>query len=227
MIYSAHQPNYFPYLGLFYKIYKSDTFVFLDDVQFTKSSGPAHERNIICKDDFKIYIKVPIRYHHGDRINQVKINNKINWKDVHLKKISECYAGTPHYEEIIADVNTIFNNANESLAELNMDIIRLICRKFAFSCTFYKSSDMKIHSTRTDRLIEIGKLLHGDVYYSGIGAKAYMDCKAMIESGIVPVFSDYQTAKYTTRNQLCLPNMSVLDYLFFYGYTIDPLGWSK
>jgi hypothetical protein len=38
MIVSIHQPNYFPWVGYFYKRMKSDIFVFLDDVQFSKNS---------------------------------------------------------------------------------------------------------------------------------------------------------------------------------------------
>ena len=38
-IFSCHQPNFFPWLGFFNKIYESDIFVLLDDVQFQKRSS--------------------------------------------------------------------------------------------------------------------------------------------------------------------------------------------
>ena len=37
MTVSIHQPNFIPWIGYFYKILKSDVFVILDNVQFTKN----------------------------------------------------------------------------------------------------------------------------------------------------------------------------------------------
>ena len=42
---AIHQPDYIPYLGFFYKMYKSDLFIYLDDAQF--SNEAAHNFNKI------------------------------------------------------------------------------------------------------------------------------------------------------------------------------------
>ncbi len=227
MIFSAHQPNYFPYLGLFYKIYKSDYFVFLDDVQFSKSSGPAHERNIISKEDEVYYIKVAINYRFLDKINEVKINYSADWINDNLKKIKYCYEDAPYYKNIIEDIRGVFAEKYDNLAELNIALIKLITDKANIKCKLFRSSQFGIRSSKTDRLIELGLELNCNEYYSGTGAKVYMDCPAMMENGIIVTFSDYKIAKYYKNKELCNPNMSVLDYIFYYGYDFSHLGWEK
>ena len=227
MIFSAHQPNYFPYLGLFYKIYKSDYFVFLDDVQFTKSSGPAHDRNILFDGNKIMYLKVPIKYHFKDKINEVKINNSIDWVNNHISKMSACYSKAPFFETVMNEIRPLLSFEYSNLAELNIAIIKHICNRSGIGGTFVKSSSYNCQRTKTDRLIELGKNLGCDVYYSGNGAKGYMNCEKMENEGIKVVFSDYIAAAYTTNGILCKANMSVLDFLFYYGYDFSVLGWEK
>lgn len=62
MICSIHQPDFLPYLGYFYKMSRSDVFVFLNDAQYSKADH--HEYNEIVKPDgTRVRIKVPIQYH--------------------------------------------------------------------------------------------------------------------------------------------------------------------
>lgn len=227
MIYSAHQPNYFPYLGLFYKIYKSDYFIFLDDVQFTKSTGPSHERNIISRNNKILYIKVPIKYNFKDRINEVTINYSLDWVKEHLFKIEQCYYDAPFFENIMKDLYAALTVRYHNLAEMNIVLIQDICSKGDIQCEFLKSSDLDIQTKKTQRLIEIGKKIGGSEYYSGIGARAYMNCDEMNQQGIKVTFSDYSTAHYLKGSQECIPNMSVLDYIFYWGYNFSTLGWEK
>lgn len=227
MIFSAHQPNYFPYLGLFYKIYKSQYFVFLDDVQFTKSSGPAHDRNIISDGVKTYYIKIPIKYRFRDKINEVKINYSSDWREEHLLKIYNCYHDAPFFEQVYQDLKSLLSKEYTNLSDLNIELIKHICEKTDIKCKFYKSSEFNIKSTKTQRLIELGKVLKCDKYYSGTGAKVYMDCEAMKSNDIDVIFSDYETAVYFKNGVKCFPNMSVLDYLFYWGYDFSLLGWDN
>lgn len=37
LVLASHQPDFFPYMGYFYKMFQSDVFVFSDNVQYSKT----------------------------------------------------------------------------------------------------------------------------------------------------------------------------------------------
>ena len=65
-----HQPDYIPWLGLFYKMYLSDVFIHLDDAQY--SNEAAHNFNTIKTANGPLRLKFPVEQHMGDLINQVR-----------------------------------------------------------------------------------------------------------------------------------------------------------
>ena len=55
----GHQPQYFPYIGIFNKILKSDIFLFVDSTKFV--SKVWHNRTIIKdKKDKVFYLTIPV-----------------------------------------------------------------------------------------------------------------------------------------------------------------------
>jgi hypothetical protein len=84
-IIAIHQPNYIPWLGYFYKIYQSDIFVFLDDVQY--SNKGMHDFHYIKNPQGRFRLKIPVKVNFGDSISEVKLNNAIKWKENHLQQI--------------------------------------------------------------------------------------------------------------------------------------------
>ena len=90
MILTIHQPNYFPYPGLFHKLALSDVFVIMDDVQFQLDI--TNRNKIISKNEEWERITVPIKKNQTHKnIMDVEINNDLPWGDYTFKKISEAY----------------------------------------------------------------------------------------------------------------------------------------
>lgn len=227
IVYAAHQPNYLPYLGLFYKICQSDTFVFLDDVQFTKSSGPAHERNVISHKGVCRYIKVPIVKRFGDPINNVRINYEVDWPARDISSMEVCYKSAAHFEEVAEFLFPRLETRYSNLAEMNATLIKDICLRSGIERVFLSSSDFDVASTGTKRLIEIGKLLGACEYYSGTGAKAYLDERAFGEASIKLTYSDYRPDNNGGQSPVSPMHLSVVDFLFRYGFDFSTLGWAR
>src|SRR6267378_479446 len=91
MIVSIHQPAYLPWLGYFDRIATSDTFIFLDNVQFEKNSFT--NRNRIKTATGSLWLTVPVqtRGHLHKTLLDIEIDSRQDWKRKHLRSIEQNY----------------------------------------------------------------------------------------------------------------------------------------
>jgi hypothetical protein len=217
MIISIHQPDYIPYLGYFYKIFKSEFFVILDDVQF--SNDNMHHWNRIKTPQGEFRLKIPVAYSFGDKINQVSTKDELNWKEKHLKTIKMNYSRAEYFNEIYPLFQELLLKEYSNLAEMNIAINEFICNGFGFATKFVRSSDLNITTSKEDKVIDICLALGGTTYLSGNGAKAYQINEHFEKKGILLNYTDYFIFEYNQLWNNFLPNLSILDYIFNCGLT--------
>ncbi len=213
---SIHQPCYIPYLGIFYKIWQSDEFVFLDDVQY--SNGYVFDWNRIKTPQGECRLKVPTARIFGQKLTEVVPKDFLNWKDKHLKTIRMSYKKAPHFSEVFSDFSDCILSEYGSLAELNMATMELLIDKFGWKIPIRKSSDIGLKVMGEARVIEIVRRVGGDTYLSGIGGRDYQDERHFADAHIKLLYSDFRPLEYRQRWGDFLPNLSVLDYCMNEGY---------
>lgn len=219
MIVSIHQPNYLTYLGVFYKMARSDAFIFFDDAQY--SNEGMHNWNRIKTSQGEMRLKVPVEQHLGDLINEVHTRNELWWKEKHLKALKMNYAKAPHFDEVYSLMRQIlYETADTNLASLNVRIITTFARKFRLNCEFYLSSSLDVEGAREEKVIALTKAVGGTVYYSGSGAAVYQDPQHFSEHGIDLVYTDYHPVEYKQMWPKIgfIPNLSVIDYVMNCGF---------
>ena len=96
---AIHQPNYIPWLGFFYKILNCDTFVILDNVQYTKDS--IQNRNKIKSSKGELLLTVPVltKGKFAQITNEVLINNNDNWRKKHWAGIYQNYVKAVYFDD--------------------------------------------------------------------------------------------------------------------------------
>lgn len=219
MIVSIHQPDYIPYLGLFYKMSRSDVFVFLDDAQY--SNDNVHNWNRIKTPQGECRLTVPVEQHLGDLINHVRTRDELKWKEKHLKCIEMNYARARHFGEIFPKFSELLTAEYSNIADMNVAITTWIAGQFGFKAEIHRTSSMEIGTVREERVIDICVLMHGDEYISGNGARAYQVEEHFTSRGIKLTYTDYHPIEYKQLwMKQCgfLQNMSVLDYIFNCGF---------
>ncbi len=217
MVVSIHQPDYIPWLGFFYKMSQSDVFVYLDDAQY--SNEAAHNFNLIKTSNGEFRLKFPVSYNFGDKINDVRSRDELKWKDKHLKTIEMNYKKTAYFNEVFPVFKDILMIEYPNISEMNIAINNFIAEGFGIlPKKILKSSEMKIETTREERVIDITKFCGGDEYLSGNGARAYQTEEHFLNKGIKLTYIDYKPIFYNQCWKEFLPCMSAIDYIFNCGW---------
>lgn len=227
MILTSHQPNFIPYMGVFYKAFKSDILVLSDDVQFSKKG--MHNWNLIRAKSGEQRITIPVKAHDEPKIYEVLIHDPCRSLPKAGKTLREVYAKTPHYEEGLEIVRIIEGMAEEGLhmADLNIAIIKHVLDRMGIGVkTFRGKEDLNLFGHKDDRILMMCAKTGADVYYSGVGAKVYHEEDRYTENRIKLVYSDYHPVVYRQKYEPFIPNMSCVDYVFNEGYKI-PESWNE
>jgi hypothetical protein len=215
-IIAIHQPNYLPWLGYFYKIYQSDVFVFLDDVQY--SNQGMHNYTYIKTSNGPHRLKYPVHQKFKDKIMDVRSKDLLDWKKKHLDLISQNYRKANFFESVYEDYKMIVSQEYANIVSLNVAIITFFAEKLDLNTQFIISSKLGIDLNRTEKIIEICKALSGNVYYSGTGARAYQNEDDFRNHGIELKYSIFKPFEYPQLWNDFQSNVSALDFFMNCGY---------
>ena len=215
-IIAIHQPNYLPWLGYFYKIYKSDLFVFLDDGQFIDKG--MHNYTYIKTHMGSFRLKIPVQSHFGDSINMVRPRDELGWKEQHLKTLECNYKRAKYFEEVYKDYRDLILREYNDLATLDIELIKFFAGRLGIKARCVNSSVLNIKEKKTPKIIEICKVLGGTIYFSGKGAYDYQDNESYRSSGLELIYSDYEPIEYPQLWDGVQTNVSALDFFMNCGY---------
>lgn len=218
MIAAIHQPNYLPWLGYFYKIASCDVFVFLDNVEYSKEGFI--NRNKIKTPQGAIWLTTGVltKGHHGQLINEVKINNSVPWSVIHRKSISQNYSSAKYFNEYFPSLENIYRETWERLADLNEALIRLMCKMLNIAgIKFVQASELSVPGKSTELLVNICNAVGADTYHSGPSGRNYMDEDLFKKQHIRLEYSNFKHPTYEQLGGDFIPNMSVIDLIFNEG----------
>ena len=219
---SIMQPHFFPWSGYFNLINKCHTFIFLDDVQFSKNSWQVRNKLFINKSIKWITVPTQKSSLKNTKINEKIIDYRSKWKQKMIKTIMQNYSSFPGSE----DINTLMKKFNDdksiNLADLNINLIKFICKKIFINTEMVRSSIFKIEKKRTDKVIEILKLTKSSEYISAIGSKDHLfEDNFKKKINIKLTFNNYQPEDYNNiSKKIGDHNLSIID-------VIANLGWKE
>ena len=183
------QSNYLPWKGYFDIIHDVDTFIFLEDAQYTKEDW--RNRNKIKTPLGIKWITVPVHSSIYQTISQTKIDNSRNWCEDHKKRILHNYSKSNYYDSYKNDIFKIYSKNYDTISELNIYSIQLICRLLDIDVDLKNSEDFNVQGRKDDKIIELCKTIGAKKYITGPAAKAYINENKFEISGIELEYKNY------------------------------------
>lgn len=215
MIVSIHQPAYLPWLGYFDKIRRADTFVFLDNVQFQKSSF--QNRNRIRTKDGWIWLTVPVETKgrlYETPLRDIPINNRIGWRKKHVAALRTNYAKAPYGDRMLERTAPFLARDWNFLADLCFEMLIDHLDALKISTKVAKASDMGDFSqSKSELILEICRRLGATRYLSGLLGRDYLDEASFAAAGIEVIYQDYAHPTYRQAYPGFEPAMGIVDAL--------------
>ena len=213
---AIHQPNFFPWLGYFYKIAKSDVFVILDTVDIEVGTASAiTNRTRIKTTAGEQWITIPIKKGVSKVIKDMSIDNTKRWRETMLKTIFLQYKKSQNFNQFYPIVEELLNYQTDSLSEFNVHIIERMSRYMGLKTKSILASDMRnLSDDRNMRLIDICGQNGCDTYLSGNGGRKYHDEQLFVDNGVSVKYTDFVHPEYKQLHGDFVKGLSVLDYIF-------------
>ncbi|SFV57260.1 hypothetical protein MNB_SV-12-2013 [hydrothermal vent metagenome] len=219
-IVTIHQPDFMPWLGLFVKINKADTFVVLDNV-INKYNAQNWLRRVKLSTKLGSYwLTVTVQKSLKSSfvpINKMKINKNIDYSNA-LETIRRTYAKAEYFNDIYPLVENWFNSEEELLSKRNINFIIDIMNRLEISTEIVYVKSLSCKGKSNELLIEILKSQNADIYLCGDGAGGYQKNEMYLEHGIEVEYNNFKSKEYKQVNTKKFePNLSIIDALMNIG----------
>lgn len=218
---AIHQPNFFPWLGYFEKIARSDVFVFLDHVQLPKTGGGWSNRVRMLVAGEPRWVTAPIRraFHGVAPINEIEWADELPWRSKLLKTLAANYSRAPLFKETMAWLEPLLLLPESNLARYNMAVIRAIAGQVGLPhehCV--ASSTLGCEGQASDLLINLTRTVGGSCYMCGGGASGYQEDQAFEQAGMSLAYQAFQHPVYPQAGAVdFVPGLSIVDALMNVG----------
>ena len=221
------QSNYIPWKGYFHIIQKVDNFVFLDTAQYTTRDW--RNRNRTKTPEGLKWLTVPTNGTQSMKINEVKIDNSVDWRKKHLKSLEKSYGKCKYFNKYFELFHNILMKKNwKYLSDMNQLLIKEISGMLGINTFFSDSRDFELMEGKNEKIISIVQQLNGDFYLMGPAAKSYIDPEIFKRNNIKCEYMDY--SNYPLYRQPWgefAHNVTIFDLLFCEGLDSSKFIWKK
>lgn len=214
------QPYFFPYLGYFDLINRTDRWVVFDVVQYVPKSWMNRNRILHPTEGWQ-YVSVPVVKHRDSLIKDVRLVNPDEARRRVLGQIEHYRHGrAPFFEPVRDLIDRSFSRArSDRLRDLNATGLALVCEYLgiAFSPAIFSESGVELppidHPGKW--ALEISSAMGASEYVNPPGGKELFDERAFSDRGIRLTFTELADFTYPCGSYEFVERLSIIDVLMW------------
>lgn len=213
------QPYFFPYLGYFDLIRKTDLWIVFDTPQYIRHGWVNRNRVLHPKEGWQ-YVLVPLQKHSRETpINEIQIATNENWQDRILAQLAHYKKQARYFGSTMDLLSTSLSEAGASLCNLNITTLRNVCEFIGIPFDWRLSSDIDYDTSEVagpgDWALAICRAVGATEYINPPGGATLFDPNKYASHGITLTIQKFEPMKYDTRRYTFEAGLSILDTLMW------------
>jgi hypothetical protein len=203
------QPQLLPWPGFFELVACADTYVHLDDAQFSK--GSFTNRIQIKHSSGSKWMTIPLEGKgQFQKISALRAVGT-DWKRGHREFVCQSLANAP----FLNTATTLFDKVYQhtSLVDLISASVEVPAAAIELRgpSRWLKSSDLDVEGASWERVLAIVKAVGGTRYVTAHGAANYLNHEGFEDAGVAVEYVDYSKTVYPQLHGQFTPYVSILD----------------
>lgn len=213
------QPYFFPYIGYFDLIYRTDHWVVFDTAQYIRHGWVNRNRILHPKEGWQ-YIVVPVQRHHREApIKEIRIADDGRWCDRILGQLQHYKKKAPFFSAVLEVVSDSLSDTDGSLTQLNVRGLSRTCAYLGipFHYSIFSEMDLALGPVEGpgDWALRIAEALGASEYFNPPGGAELFEPSKFEAAGIRLTIQTPVELVYDCRGYEFQPNLSIIDVLMW------------
>lgn len=205
------QPMLFPWPGFFEQLMLADSYIYLDDAQFSK--GSFTNRIQLLHGNDRIWMTIPLAGKGSFQTISDLTAAGDDWKSSHRAMLRQSLRGTPHLNDALSILDAVY--VHTSLLDLLIASIEEPARYMGIGQDrmIARASTLGVGGISWQRVLDLVLVAGGDRYLTGHGAANYLDHAAFEKAGVRVAYMDYSLTRWPQPGNSFTPYVSILDLI--------------
>lgn len=214
------QPYFFPHLGYFDLIRRTDRFILFDIVQFTPKSWMTRNRIQHPTQGWQ-HVLLPVAGHGRlDRIQDIRVKDPATARTRILGQLAHYRKRAPHYRSVVEVVERTFDEAaSDSLTDMNASGLNSVCRLLGIPFRIEVCSRLGLTLPPVEHpggwALEVSAALGASEYINPPGGRALFRPEEFAARNIRLSFTQTPDFRYACPPYVFEPQLSILDVLMW------------